>query len=136
MHKKLRSTLAAVNKTRISGYLAFLARNDSNRQKNSPFTKSIIEPSINDLVLIKDNSKDFRIGKIIELIKSDDGEIRQAILKTEHSERVYPITNLRFLEGHPKSNEKVDQQISPNVQCRPKRQSAEVAKARLGQLAN
>ena len=29
-----------------------------------------------NLVLIKDNSKDFRIGNIIELIKSDDGEIR------------------------------------------------------------
>merc|ERR1712030_242811 len=32
-------------------------------------------------VLIKDNSKDFCIGKGFELIKSDDGEIRQTILK-------------------------------------------------------
>ena len=136
MHKKLRSTLAAVHKTWISEYLAFLARKDSNRQKNSPFTKSIIKPSINDWVLIKDNSRDFRIGKIIELIKSDDGEIRKAILKTDHSEGVYPITNLRFLECHPKSNDKVDQQISPNVQCRPRRQAAEVARAKLGQMAN
>ena len=100
------------------------------------FVKSIIKPSINDWVLIKDNSRDFRIGKIIELIKSDDGEIRKAILKTDHSEGVYPITNLRFLECHPKSNDKVDQQISPNVQCRPRRQAAEVARAKLGQMAN
>ena len=57
-------------------------------------------------------------------------------MKTDHSEGVYPITNLRFLECHPKSNDKVDQQISPNVQCRPRRQAAEVARARLGQMAN
>ena len=137
MHKKLRSTLAAVHKTWVSEYLAFLARKDSNRQKNSPFTKSIIKPNINDWILIKDNSRDFRIGKIIELIKSDDGEIRKAILKTDHSEGVYPITNLRFLECHPKSNDKVDHQICLNVQCRTRRQAAEVvARAKLGQMAD
>ena len=46
------------------------------------------------------------------------------------------LTNLRFLECHQKSNEKVDQQISPNVQCRPRRQAAEVAGAKLRQMAN
>ena len=100
------------------------------------FVKSIIKPSINDWVLIKDNSRDFRIGKIIMLIKSDDGEVRKAILKTDHSEGVYPITNLRFLECHAKSNDKVDQKISPNVQCRPKRQAAEMVRAKIGQMVD
>ena len=33
------------------------------------FVKSIIKPSINDWILIKNNSRDFQIGKIIMLIK-------------------------------------------------------------------
>ena len=37
MHKKLRSTLAAVQKTWMSEYLSFLARKDSNRQKTFTF---------------------------------------------------------------------------------------------------
>ena len=44
-------------------------------------------------------------GKINDLVKSEDGEIRKSILNTDHSEGVYPISNFRFL----------DQQISPKI---------------------
>ena len=76
-------------------------------------------------VLIKDNSKDFCIGKGFELIKSDDGVIRQTILKTEHYEGVYPISNFRFLKCQPKSK-MVDYQIIPKVQYRPEKQTGTV----------
>ena len=136
MHKKLRSTLESVHKTWTSEYLSFLARKDQNRQKLSPFTKSIIKPNINDWVLIRDNSKHFRIGKIIDLIKSDDGEVRKAVLKIDNFEGVYPITNLRFLEGHPKKDEIEDQQILPNIQPRTVRNAALLAKDRIKNMAN
>ena len=135
MHNKLRNTLAAVHKTWISEYLAFLSRKDSNRQKNSPFTKSIIVPKVNDYVLIKENSKDLRIGKITELFKSDDGEVRKVMLRTDKYEGIYPITNLRFLEGHPKSPDEVDQEIIPDLEVRPKRQAAEMAKDKIKQMS-
>ena len=48
MHKKLRSTLAAVHKSWLSEYLSFLARKDSFRQQNSPYTKSLLVPKVND----------------------------------------------------------------------------------------
>ena len=136
MHKKLRSTLAAVNKIWISEYLGFLARKDAYRQKNSPFTKSIIIPKVNDWVLIKDNSKDLRMGKIVELIKSDDGEIRKVVLKTEHSEGIYPVTNLRFLECHPDSDNKGDQTEFSIVRNKHLRQAAQVAKDRIKQMSS
>ena len=100
MHKKLRSTLAAVRKTWLNEYLVFLARRDEARQKRSPHTKSIIVPRVDDWVLIKDGSKDFRIGRIVSLIESGDGEIRCVNVKTQASEGVYPVTNIRFLEFH------------------------------------
>ena len=69
-------------------------------------------------------------------MKSDDGEIRKVILRTDKYEGVYPITNLRFLEGHPKSPEKVDHKIFPDLQARPKRQAAEMAKDKIKQMAD
>ena len=67
---------------------------------------------MNDFVLIHDNSKDLRIGKIISLIKSDDGEIRKVMLKTEHNEGLYPVTNLRFLENHPEIRKDMDNNVT------------------------
>ena len=56
------------------------------------------------------------------LKKSDDGVIRQTILKTKHYEGVYPISNFRFLKCQPKYNDMVDHQIFPNVLYRPEKQ--------------
>ena len=86
------------------------------------FVKSIFKPNIFPKSH-NDNSRDFRIGKIIKLLKSDDGENRKAILNTDLTEGVYSILYLRFLECQPKSYDKVDQQKSPNVQCRPRIQA-------------
>ena len=83
-----------------------------------------------------DNSGDFHVGRIIKLLNSDDGEKCKAILNTDHSEWDYPIIYLRFLVCQPKSYDRVDQQITPNVQCRPRRQAAEVARAKLGQMVD
>ena len=106
-----------------------LTKKDVERQKRSPYTKSLLQPKINDWVLIKDGSNDLRIGRILELIQSEDGEIRSARVKTKSGgEGCYPITNLRYLEYH---NEEIKEtnlkQI--NDQCkqrssRPQRKAA------------
>ena len=69
------------------------------RQKNCPHTKSLLIPKINDWVLVKDNSRDIRVGKIIEILKSDDGEVRKVILNINKTNGIYPVTNIRFLEA-------------------------------------
>ena len=117
------------------GVFSLFIQKRLNRQKNSPFTKSIIVPKVNDYVLIKENSKDLRIGKITELIKSDDGEVRKVMLRTDKYEGIYPITNLRFLEGHPKSPDEVDQEIIPDLEVRPKRKAAEMANDKIKQMS-
>ena len=63
------------------------------------FTKSCIVPKKDDFVLIKDESE-LKIGKILELLPSEDGEIRQAVVRTKFSEGVFPVFKLRFLEGY------------------------------------
>ena len=127
MNKKLRDTLASVHKNWVTEYLGFLARKDGVRQKNAPCTKSLIVPKINDWVLIKDNARDLKLGKIIKLIKSeDDGEIRKVILKIKESQYIHPITNLRLLECHD-SNESVKNQINDVIDSRPQRKAAKVA---------
>ena len=100
MHKKLLNTLSSVRKIWVSEYLGFLARKDEARQKGAPYSKSIIKPKVHDWVLIKDDSKSFRIGRILSLIYSDDNEVRSVKLKTGSHEGIYPVTNLRFLEFH------------------------------------
>ena len=127
--KKLKSYLAQVRKIWIRDYLHLLTKKDVERQKRSPYTKSLLQPKINDWVLIKDGSNDLRIGRILELIQSEDGEIRSARVKTKSGgEGCYPITNLRYLEYH---NEEIKEtnlkQI--NDQCkqrssRPQRKAA------------
>ena len=52
-----------------------------------------------DFVLIKDESE-LKIGKILEVLPSEDGEIRQAVVKSKLSEGVFPVFELRFLEGY------------------------------------
>ena len=137
-HKKLKSTLAAVRKIWYAEYLGFLARKDASRQRGAPSTKNMIQPRVNDWVLIKDNSKELRVGKILKLIESeDDGEIRKVILKTKTSEGVYPVTNLRYLENHPTNDTQVVKPPAKDeVEGRPKRQAAQAARTKIANMAD
>ena len=97
---KLRSNLASIRKTFTNEYLSFLADNDASRQKKSPSTKSIILPKKDDWVAIKGDWGDIRIGKILDLKISDDGQIRQAYIQTKTNIGWYSINNIRLLEFH------------------------------------
>ena len=99
MNRKLRATLASVHKHWVSEYLGFLSRKDAARQKNSPHTKSLLIPAVNDWVIVKDQSRDITVAKILRLLKSDDGEIRKVLLEINNTQGIYPITNSRFLEA-------------------------------------
>ena len=61
--KKLKSNLAQIRKIWIRDYLHLLTKRDKNRQKNSPHTKSLIIPKVNDWVLIKDGSSELTIRR-------------------------------------------------------------------------
>ena len=50
--------------------------------------------------MIKDD-RDLKLGKIINLIHSDeDSEIRSCLVRTKNSEGIYPTCHLRYLEGY------------------------------------
>ena len=95
---KLKSTLAQARKIFISEYMHLLANKDASRQKSSPQTKSLIYPGVLDWVLLKGETGDLRIGQILKLKESEDGEIRQAQVKTKHSIGWYPLCDIRFME--------------------------------------
>ena len=99
MALKLRDTLASIRKYWKNYYFQFLTIKDSLRNKSCINSKSLIMPKINHFVLIKDNV-DLRIGKIIELLPSSDGEIRQVMVRTPHTTSVFPVFKLRYLEGY------------------------------------
>ena len=97
---------------------------------DSVVKKFLIKPQINDWVLIKDDSRDLRIGKILTLIISDDGEVRSVKVKTKSHEGIYPVTNLRFLEFHnPNVTNHTEELKGSEVmpKARPKRAAAEKA---------
>ena len=64
-----------------------------------PIQKNLLIPKINNWALVKDNSRDIRVGKIIEILKSDKGEIRKISLNINETNGIYPVTNKRFLEA-------------------------------------
>ena len=130
--------MGAVRKVWYSEYLGFLARKDASRLKGAPCTKSIIQPRVNDWVLIKDNVKELRVGRILKLIESeDDGEVRKVLLKTKSSEGIYPVTNLRFLENHPPNDNQVETPPAKvEVEGRPKRQAAQAARTKIASMAD
>ena len=143
MSKKLRDTLASVQKNWISEYLGFLARKDGVRQKGAPCTKSLIVPRKNDWVLVKDNNRDLKLGKITKIIKSnDDGEIRKVVLKIKDSEYIHPVTNLRLLEcqSYDESIESNANKVinktkvnNTNISKRPQRDAAKIALRKIKQ---
>ena len=80
--------------------------------------------------MVKDNSRDLRLGKVLELIRSEDGEIRKVILKIYDFEGIYPITNLRLLERHNKPiNDNLTDKSFNSV--RPLRKAASKALSRI-----
>ena len=46
------------------------------------------------------------------------------------------MTNLRFLEGHPKVDDKMNQETFPNIQPRPTRRAATLARDKIKHNAN
>ena len=86
---------------------------------------------------MKDNSRDLRIGKITEIIKSEDGEIRKVILKVNNTNGIYPLTNIRYLEAYNDLNQNDSDQTSKedtnvvNKMKRPQRKAAIVARSKL-----
>ena len=96
----------------------------------------MIIPKVNDWVLIKDGSSELRIGKIKEVIQSDDGEIHSAVVKTKlGGEGCYPVTNLRYLEYHQEGENKIDmgliKNIMQNTNKRASRKTAEIAQKKI-----
>ena len=127
--RKLKSYLAQVRKIWIRDYLHLLTKRDIERQKRSPYNKSLLQPKVNDWVLIKDSSNDIRIGRILELVQSDDGEVRSARVKTKSGcEGYYPITNLRYLEFHNEGINEINlKEVSDQIterSSRPQRKAA------------
>ena len=98
MARKLKSTLAQVRKVWQAEYLNFLASKDGSRRARAPSTTSCLVPAVGDVILIKDG-KEMRLGRVLELFVSGDGECRSARIRTKTGgEGCYPICNLRFLE--------------------------------------
>ena len=99
--------------------------------------KAWLYQKINDWVLVKDNSRDLKLGKITKLINSDDGEIRKVILKINESENIYPVTNIRLLECHNQSsmNEGLHSDVI-EINTRPQRNAAKRALQRIKNVSN
>ena len=137
MARKLKSTLALVRKTWVQEYLHFLACKDGYRQKMAPVTKSVVVPRVGDNILIKDG-KDLRLGRIVELFPSDDGEVRSARILTKNGHGTFPVCHLRFLERGdvtipPESddlNPPLSDDIKPPVRTRLQRKAAADAQAK------
>ena len=130
MAQKLKSTLAQVRKVWHAEYLNFLATKDIGRRANAPSTKSRLVPAVGDAVLIKDD-KDMRLGRILQLFLSDDGECRSARIRTKSGgEGCYPVCNLRFLERRESPNVKKSVVQVPQARVRTQRKAAAKAQER------
>ena len=134
MCKKLKSTLASVRKNWNSDYLSFLRERDINRNKRSPATsanKYTLRASAGDVVLVVQGDKSLRLGRILKLIPSSDGEIRSAQVRTGNSVATQSLTNLRHFESCPL---RPDDEAQPNlpspVDIRPRRAAALAAQQR------
>ena len=117
--KRLKSTLIHFRKTWAKEYLVALRENDQLRNKRSPSTKYMIVPNIDDVVVF-DSGSLLKVGKIIELIPSEDQEIRKVKVESEGHESIHAVVNLRRLESGGSSDEipitrETDEEDTANV---------------------
>ena len=135
MCKKLKSTLAQVKKNWAADYLAYLRERDQCRNKYSPATKYILVAKPGDVVLIVEADNSLRLGRILKLIESSDGEIRSAEVKSKSSVGIYPLVNLRHLESCEINKVAKDVDVIPDVGShRPKREAARQAQVKWLQM--
>ena len=99
--KRLKSTLIHFRKIWVNEYLVSLRERDQMRNKGSPSTKYMLVPSVGDVVVF-DSGSLLKVGKIKELIPSEDKEIRKVKVESEGHESIHAVANLRRLEsgGH------------------------------------
>ena len=82
-------------------------------------------------MIAKDNSRDLKVGKIINIINSEDGEVRKVILNINNHKGIYLVTNIRFLEACDDVKLNVLNEIIDKKVERPQRKAANVARSKL-----
>jgi len=124
-HKYIMSLIKSAWDNWQDEYLLALRERD---RRNTPGKgKGEIIPALGDVVLYQDDvgQKTLKLGRIIKLIKSKDGECRVVLIKTPHGETVRPIRKVSYLEScEEKLTLSYEQPTSgkiPNVNVRPKR---------------
>ena len=102
--RKLKSTLLHMRKLWCQEYLLALRERDQHRNRNSPGNKYVLLPEKGDAVVFSVGSN-LRVGKIVELVPSSDGEVRKVKVESEGHVSLQAVANLRKVEG--------DAEISP-----------------------
>ena len=125
MCAKLRSTLSQVKKNWSADYLSFLKERDRNRTKNSPANKHLLKAAAGDVVIVATNNKELKLGRIVRLISSADGEVRAAEVRIGGKLAVHSLVNLRHFESVDLRPEDESHSRSPlPAQDRPRRKAA------------
>ena len=131
MCSKLRSTLAQIRKNFNADYLSYLRDRDRNRSKNSPANKYVLRAQVGDVVLIKLANNEVKLGRILQLVVSADGEVRSAIVQSGKSSQLHPIVHLRHFESCEPRSDDVPLDPLPSVAAvRPRRAAAVAAQQR------
>ena len=103
-----------------------ITRGETFWQGGATFAKVWIVPETNDWALVGHKSGDLRMGKMVGIIISDNGEIIKVIHIRFFFSEFQVITNLRLLECHD-NNKSVENQINDVMDSRPQRKAAKVA---------
>ena len=125
MCKRLKSTLIQVRKLWVQDYFAALREKDALRNRGSPASKYILEAQPGDVCLVAGDNHTFRLGRILELIPSEDGLVRSARVQTKGGSGIHALVNLRHLESAPLSTASAALDDVPSK--RPRRQAAAAA---------
>ena len=125
MCAKLRSTLSQVKKNWSADYLSFLKERDRNCTKKSPANKNLLKAAAGDVVIVATNNKELKLGRIVRLIASADGEVRAAEVRIGGKLAVHSLVNLRHFESVDLRPEDESHSRSPlPAQDRPRRKAA------------